>query len=595
MHQSIVSPTVAALIAAVLACSSATALANGAPPPVPVQLDVTYSGCTVVEGPVSLGLTELPPAIEAEFIFLSPTYPPPLGQPFEPEVLSALLRVGDLEVTEVEFSTPFSLEFEVVDDVGGVFALSQLSYVMTEDVLWGLDALNSIAELRIRGEDESSGEAFEYLCPRTDATFFETTCDDTDGDDVADSCEDPIPVPVQLDVTYSECAVVEGPVSLGLTELPSAIEAEFVFLSPTYPPPLGQPFEPEVLSALLRVGDLEVTEVEFSTPFSLEFEVVDDVGGVFALSQLSYVMTEDVLWGLDALNSIAELRIRGEDESSGEAFEYLCPRTDATFFETTCDDTDGDGVADSCDVGCPPASVFFSRRNADADKGKELVAEIDTETGAIEDIVAEKTAGEGRMQRLTNGAGAFDIFAYKTFPGLSATLAPGAVLDPDDPKSLQLVPAGLRFNKNRFGMDKSGAFKKLGFPGDEGETGGAKELNANELLLLELRGDGATLSNVSLDILVSSRDGDGVVSGWVFAISRSGTGSLVVEGIVPFGPVGTAIVDIGDVPNAAGALGIALGEGDAARIGLIDLSGTFCESGCKRSKKRRRVTRPTDR
>ena len=50
----------------------------------PVQVDVTYSGCYIVEGPLTLGLAALPESIDARFVFLAETWPPPLDTSFDP-------------------------------------------------------------------------------------------------------------------------------------------------------------------------------------------------------------------------------------------------------------------------------------------------------------------------------------------------------------------------------------------------------------------------------------------------------------------------------------------------------------------------------
>jgi hypothetical protein len=76
-------------------------------------------------------------------------------------------------------------------------------------------------------------------------------------------------VAVELDVTYGQCTIVEGPLSLGLTELPATIDARVVFLSPSFPPPAtGALFEPEVVFAELRLGDLLATAANCSTSAS---------------------------------------------------------------------------------------------------------------------------------------------------------------------------------------------------------------------------------------------------------------------------------------------------------------------------------------
>jgi hypothetical protein len=84
-------------------------LAGPARSDVPVALDVTYSGCTIVTGPLSLGLASLPPTIQAKFVFLSPSFPPPAtGALFEPEVVFAELRLDDLLATAANCSTSAS-------------------------------------------------------------------------------------------------------------------------------------------------------------------------------------------------------------------------------------------------------------------------------------------------------------------------------------------------------------------------------------------------------------------------------------------------------------------------------------------------------
>ena len=165
---------------------------------VPVELQVTYTGCSVVSGPLSLGLTALPPTIAARFVFLSPSYPPPAsGALFEPEVVFADLRLGDLRSTRVHLQY-FRLAFFPDPDGGlDVSQLTWLGHVAATPTACGMEIPNSSFSIDITGTTRSSpdepcpgevattasvaqgsGASFHYRCTGSTPTYAAVTPDD---------------------------------------------------------------------------------------------------------------------------------------------------------------------------------------------------------------------------------------------------------------------------------------------------------------------------------------------------------------------------------------------------------------------------------
>jgi hypothetical protein len=142
-------------------------------------------------------------------------------------------------------------------------------------------------------------------------------------------------VPVRVDVTYSVCCIVEGPLSLGLDELPEEVYSTFVFLSPSWPPPLDTLLEPEVLFASFGLGDmhgtaenLEYFRIAFSIPEEQPLTISD-------LTYLGVVDETETAKGADEPNSSFQVDITGTDKASDEFFHYHCDQSAQTFAPIT--------------------------------------------------------------------------------------------------------------------------------------------------------------------------------------------------------------------------------------------------------------------
>jgi hypothetical protein len=150
-------------------------LAAPAPAQVPVSLDVTYSGCTTVSGPLSLGLASLPASIDAHFVFLAPSFPPPNDDvAFSPELLSASMSVGDASLVTADWAS-FSVAFDFDIDTQGT-EVSQLTWSTIPRgtvTVSNLESLNSDFELNLTGTDDASGQDFHYRCPNSSQSFAE--------------------------------------------------------------------------------------------------------------------------------------------------------------------------------------------------------------------------------------------------------------------------------------------------------------------------------------------------------------------------------------------------------------------------------------
>ena len=137
----------------------------------PIRIDVTYSGCSIVEGPLSLGLSALPDEIHATFVILAPTWPPPIDTPFDPVVLSASLILGDLHMNEDDLAF-FTIAFSIPEEQP--LQISELTYlgaVDETDTAKGLEVPNSSFEINITGTDTASDEFFHYRCTTSSQTF----------------------------------------------------------------------------------------------------------------------------------------------------------------------------------------------------------------------------------------------------------------------------------------------------------------------------------------------------------------------------------------------------------------------------------------
>jgi len=150
----------------------------------PIQVDVTYSGCTIVEGPLSLGLDALPESIDARFVFLAGTWPPPLDTDFDPEVVEASLTLGNASMTADDLQY-FTVAFNLPEE--GDLTLSTLTWLALvpsgeidcgdPTVLCGIKIANSFPLDVSSGEgvDAATGLPFHYHCPDSTSSFTELT------------------------------------------------------------------------------------------------------------------------------------------------------------------------------------------------------------------------------------------------------------------------------------------------------------------------------------------------------------------------------------------------------------------------------------
>jgi len=143
---------------------------------VPVRLDVTYSGCTIVEGPLSSGLSELPGSIDANFVFLSPSFPPPTDdEPFDPTLLSASFVLGDAVLQSddfTEFGIAFGVDVDTLEPIVSQLAWQSNLFVTPTTEVAG-PIYNHSFELNVFGTDSITGLDFHYRCPNSSQIFAE--------------------------------------------------------------------------------------------------------------------------------------------------------------------------------------------------------------------------------------------------------------------------------------------------------------------------------------------------------------------------------------------------------------------------------------
>ena len=144
-------------------------------------------------------------------------------------------------------------------------------------------------------------------------------------------------VAVAVDITYGQCQIIEGPLSLGLTELPSEIEARVVFRVPSFPFP--GVVEPEVLFFELALGNLLATEDDLEF-FRIGF--FPDADGGLDVSELSYLgnVAETITaCGVEMPNSSFSLDITGTTRVPGEpcpSETLVTPLNGGEFFRYHC-------------------------------------------------------------------------------------------------------------------------------------------------------------------------------------------------------------------------------------------------------------------
>jgi hypothetical protein len=239
-------------------------------------------------------------------------------------------------------------------------------------------------------------------------------------------------VPIELDVTYGQCAIVEGPLSLGLTELPATIDARVVFLSPSFPPPAtGEPFEPPVLFYELVLGDL-VSTAENLEFFRIGFFPNPDGGlDVSDLSYNGFVDETDTACGLEQPNGSFSLSVTGTtrpgpDEpcpeagstatlttNGGEFFHYRCATSTQTFAELATLDVEID-VKPGSDTkpinplarGLVPVALLGS-------EGFDVL-EVDVTTLRFE--AAAPAHAQGGHPEDVNGDGFLDLVSHYAVP-----------------------------------------------------------------------------------------------------------------------------------------------------------------------------------
>jgi hypothetical protein len=96
-------------------------------------------------------------------------------------------------------------------------------------------------------------------------------------------------------------------------------------------------------------------------------------------------------------------------------------------------------------------------------------------------------------------------------------------------QSPQLHQDGLRINKGKFGIDKSGKRKNEGFSGDEGARD-AKTLNAREFILLDIHNLDESATGVTLDVITKRAP---TLSGVLVGLERTATETYKITETVP--------------------------------------------------------------
>jgi hypothetical protein len=120
----------------------------------------------------------------------------------------------------------------------------------------------------------------------------------------------------QLDVTYTNGSITDGPLSFGLSELPTSVSATFMLGAGSIGVNSINFFKSDVVSANVTFGDATWTENLLDTfSMSLSFGTVNSLN--YAFLPITTTQTTD---GPIVLNF--PLSITGTDIASGQSFEY---------------------------------------------------------------------------------------------------------------------------------------------------------------------------------------------------------------------------------------------------------------------------------
>jgi hypothetical protein len=147
----------------------------------------------------------------------------------------------------------------------------------------------------------------------------------------------------KVDVTYTNPAIEFGPLSFGLSELPSEVNAHFQFDSSQLPA-LGEDVQVSHVwpTASLVFGDADLTLTDlFFTEDDVSvlpnFRIGLDTSGEISLLQYAFgpVINTVTETGGIVLNSSFELNITGTDIASGDAFHYNYQTSTQTITQVT--------------------------------------------------------------------------------------------------------------------------------------------------------------------------------------------------------------------------------------------------------------------
>jgi len=175
---------------------------------------------------------------------------------------------------------------------------------------------------------------------------------------------------VQIDVTYSDCTHLQGGglLSLGLTELPTAINARFIY-SGVYPPLTGNPISPTVTYAAITIGDAHITADDLQV-FTVGYQKPEEQPLFLSvLSYFGFVDETGTAKSIEVLNSSFEINIKGTDTASGVFFHYRCTTSTQTFAGPLCGATPApDGACRLAEPGGGGKSLLLLKNKAEDTK-----------------------------------------------------------------------------------------------------------------------------------------------------------------------------------------------------------------------------------